>query len=396
MLRPLDRNEAETAAARAAASFGRTLDDALVDRHRASIDDGVLWGLEHDGRVVAHCRLLPTRHWFGGRAVDSLDIGGVAVAPPERGQGFARRMMQLSVAHGAAQHFALSLLYPATTKLYRALGWDHAGEWTRYELDARAAPRGGPVLRHAGDDDWPAIQRCWERFARAQQGPAQRRRATWDALAGAAYHYVLADGDAGAGATADGSGAGEVAAYVLVDHTPIPDSWQHAIVVRDWAATTPAGLRAVVGFCGSHGTTAATVRFTAATPPQWAMLLPEQDIRRSGGMWWMARALDLEQAIAQRGFPDTLSLDVTLRVGDPLLPAWDRPLRLEVGSGKGRLVEARDADVTLEASAVGPLFTGFRSPDDLALAGVLRGPRRARDLLAAAFAGPRPCLYHIF
>jgi predicted acetyltransferase len=126
------------------------------------------------------------------------------------------------------------------------------------------------------------------------------------------------------------------------------------------------------------------------------MLLPEQDIRRSGGMWWMARALDLEQAIAQRGFPDTLSLDVTLRVSDPLLPVWDRPLRLEVGSGKGRLVEARDADVTLEASAVGPLFTGFRSPDDLALAGLLRGPRRARDLLAAAFAGPHPCLYHIF
>jgi hypothetical protein len=76
ILRRLNRDEAAAAAARAAASFGHAVDDALVDRHRAAIDDDVLWGLEHDGRVVAHCRLLPTRHWFGGRAVDSLDIGG--------------------------------------------------------------------------------------------------------------------------------------------------------------------------------------------------------------------------------------------------------------------------------------------------------------------------------
>lgn len=44
MLRRLNRDEAAAAAARAAASFGHAVDDALVDRHRAAIDDEVLWG----------------------------------------------------------------------------------------------------------------------------------------------------------------------------------------------------------------------------------------------------------------------------------------------------------------------------------------------------------------
>ncbi|MDP8969761.1 MAG: sterol carrier protein domain-containing protein, partial [Actinomycetota bacterium] len=265
-------------------------------------------------------------------------------------------------------------------------GWEHAGTFTRYRLDARLTPAGGPPLRAATDGDWPAIRACHDRAAQSMQGPAVRPDDRWAQLRASAYRYVLDSDDA----------AGTVEAYALFDHSHQPGEWRYTLSITDWAATTPRGLRALVGLVGSHGSIGKDASFRAAVPEPWSLLLTEQDVEVAGGMQWMARGLDLPNAIAARGFPPGLAGSATLSVDDPLIASARGPWRLEVADGRGQLLPAERADVRLDVRAVGPLFSGFRDPATLVLAGLIDGPADALAWLAGAFAGPLPLLLDFF
>lgn len=384
--RPLRPDEAAEAARRAAVSFGATADDDAVERWRTRIDAGQVWGLaDDDGHVLAHGRFSAVDHWFGGQRVPTQHVASVAVPPEHRGRGVAGALMRAAVVQAAHEGAGLSLLFPATVQLYRRLGYEHAGEFTRYRVDARKVPAIGPELRPAdGDGDWAAIRRCGETAASRLSAAAVRPDERWQEVREATYHYLL-----------DGR-AGEVDAYVLFDHTHEPDDWQYVLSVRDWGATTAQGLAGVVGLVGRHGTVGKAATFRGPLPDHWSLLVAEQDVIRTGGLWWMARGLDLPAVIAARGFPPGLSGSVTVSVDDPLLSDARGPWRLEVTDGRGRLEPARSAAVHLDARAVGPLVTGFRSPGVLALAGLAAGPDEALDWLAGAFAGPVPVLLDFF
>ena len=385
--RPLRPDESTDTARRAGASFGVPVDDEAVETWRRRSGDGNVWGLEEDGVVIAHGRLLPEQHWFGGRLVDTLNVAGVAVAPEHRRRGAARRLMEAAVRRGTADGAGLSILFPATTRLYRSLGWELAGALARYRIDARAVNLTGPVMRPANHStDWLAIRDCHRAAASHRNGPAVRSPARWAQLSDTAYHYVL-DSEAA---------PGSIDAYALVDHRREPGDWQYTLRIVDWAAVTPRGLRAVLCLVANHGTIGKDAVFIDGIPDTWSALVAEQDVERVGGMYWMARGLDLRAAVAQRGFPSPVTVAVTLRVTDPLLDEDGAPWRLEVSDGRGNLSPAGGADVVLDVRAVGPLYTGFRTPDELATAGLLRGPAEALELLAACFAGPVPMLYDFF
>lgn len=386
--RALRSDEAADAARRAALSFGPPDDfEALVERYRARAGDGLIWVLADATTDVVYAQALLTQqgHWFGGRAVPCQHIGGVGVSPEHRGGGVASTLMAEAVAHGSHEGSGLSLLFPATTRLYRGLGWEHAGAYTRWRIAARDVPAAGPALRPL-DDEWDAVRACQARWAAGLNGPEVRDDRRWERIREAAtYAYGL---DA-----ADGTG---LEAYVLVAQERIADDWRYRMRFVDWAAETPRGLQAVVGFVGRHGTIGHEATFVASTPNPWTMFLPEQDLARINDFDWMARGLDLPAAVAARGFNEAVTASVTLQVDDPLLPAAVGPWRLEVAGGSGVLEPAHSAEVRLDATAVGPMFTGYRSPTALAAAGRAVGPVSALRALDAVFAGPPPTLLDFF
>lgn len=382
MLRPLTADEAPAAARTAAVSMGGRADDDVVEQWRSNVADGVAWGLEEGGRLVGQCKLLPTDHWFGGRRVPCLDIAGVSVPPEHRGRGVARAMMEAAAAHGRAEGYGLSILFPATTGLYRKLGWELAGTRSRFRVPTRMVPPSGPALRAADrDTDWAAIRDCHRRAVSGMAGPAERRPERWALLAEVPLRYVL-----------DTEGQpGTVEAYALVRQHDLTDDWQHGLRIEDWQSTTARGFAAVAALVGRWSTFARRAQFVDTFPSRW--LLPEQDLDVAH-LHWMARGLDIPAAIAARGFPEGLALAVTLRVvgGGGASGPW----RLEVADGKGQLVAAGGADVRMDGRAFGPLFTGFRSARELAALGLLSGPEQALGLLDAAFAGPPPVLFDFF
>lgn len=384
-LRPLRADEAADTARRAAVSFGAAWDDEAVERWRGRIEAGEVWGVTDDAdRVVGHGRLTQVDHWLGGRRVPTQHVASVAVPPEHRGTGAAAAFMRAALAAGARDGAGLSLLFPATVGLYRRVGYEHAGAFPRYRVDARKTPAVGPLLRPAGEDDWAAIRRCGDVAASRMHGPAVRPDDRWQQLRETTYHYVL-----------DAPGGG-VEAYVLFNHRTEPGDWQYTLSVTDWAALSARGLEGVVGLVGRHGTLGKAATFRGAVPDTWSMLVAEQDVEQTGRLWWMARGLDLPAAIGARGFPPGLRGSATLTVDDPLLGHARGPWRLEVDGGRGVLEPAGEAQVRLDARAVGPLVTGFRTPSALALAGLVDGPDEPLAWLAAAFAGPVPVLQDFF
>ncbi|HZM00306.1 MAG TPA: GNAT family N-acetyltransferase, partial [Planctomycetota bacterium] len=92
--------------------------------------------LQRDGGAVAAGLLLvPMGQWFGGRAVPMTGIAGVGVPAERRGRGAALSLMRAALAELRRSGVALSTLYPATTALYRAVGYEVAGG--RYALELR-------------------------------------------------------------------------------------------------------------------------------------------------------------------------------------------------------------------------------------------------------------------
>lgn len=370
-------------AAQSLAAFGGSADeqDHVEERFRAALEAGELWGIDADGILVGHCRLLEVEHYFGGRPVRCLDIAGVAVAIERRRQGIATSLMESAAAWGAHRGIAMSLLFPGVPSLYRRLGWEHAGTFPRYTVSDLVAPRAEP-MRSALPDDWPAIEACYDRYASSLNGPGRRRPARWAALRHAQSCSVLDGGDG-------------IEAYVLQYRGAEPGESPSAPPTVDWAATTPRGLRAVVAMLASDTVDAAAM-VRAPEPGAWAPWTDSWNVPHGGGLFWMARPLVLANAIAARGFPTPVSASVTFAVDDRLVTESCGPWRLETADGRGVLSPSRDAAVLMDACAVGPLFTGFRTAHELARVGLLDGASDDLDVLTAMFAGSAPVALDFF
>jgi predicted acetyltransferase len=386
--RPLRVKEFPDAVARAQASFGVADNpDEAAERLSRRIAAQQMWALADPATdaVLGQCSLKPVDHWFGGRPVPCQHVSGVAVPLEHRGTGVAAALMRHALRLGVSQGLGLSLLFPATSRLYRNLGWEHAGTYTRWRLDARHAPALGPPMRPLGEGDWDAVAACHERYASSLAGPEVRGVERWEAIRRARFRYGL---DA-----SDGEG---LEAYVLFDHERDTGDWQYTLAFVDWAATTRRGLDAVVSLLGRHGTVGKAATFRGPRPTAWSLVVPEQDVQTVSDFDWMARGLDLATAVGARGFVAGVSGSVTFLVDDPQVDTARGPWRLEVGEGKGVLDPATDAELTLDVRAFGPLFTGYRTARDLAAAGLARGPQHHLDWLTAAFAGSTPTLLDFF
>jgi predicted acetyltransferase len=363
---------------------------------RDGLANGEYRGFLRGGQLLANCRLAAVDHWFGGRRVPCQHVMSVAVPPEHRGTRLGKALTRAAIGEGARAGLGLSILFPATTGLYRGLGYELAGTFTRYRLDAARAPVVGPAMRPATDRDWPAIRACHERHAAALSGPAVPTDAEWERLARSEHCYVLDDT----------AGLGQVEAFLVFDQVQEPGDWRYVLKIAEWAATSSHGLAALVGFVGRHGTLGKAATFRGPVPEPWSLLVGEQHVEASGSFKWMVRGLDPAAAIAARGFPDTVTAEISLTIDDSLLPDAAGPWRLHIDNGRAALTasgqrsgadEVLDgAGVRLDARGFGPLFTGMYSAETLALAGLASGPPEALAQLSSAFAGPLPTLHHIF
>jgi predicted acetyltransferase len=383
-LRPEDDLEAQLDLTRAA--FG-PLDAAARTRRLAAVQAAVSGGRCYavfDGpRPVAVAEFNDMLQWWHGRPVPMAGVGGVSVAPEERGRGVGRALMSELLRVIAGQGYPLSALYPATAPIYRSLGWELAGSLYRGVIPARSLVSlhpadARPVLRRAGPADAEkviAVIGAVHESAR-HCGPATRDLASVRRWLGTEdlYFYLAADG---------------FLAYGWRDG-------EREILVRAALAASAPTTRAIWSVVGSHSSTADRVVALLAPGDPVGWLTREPDVGLAERWPWMLRVVDAAAAVSGRGFPAVAELAVPLWLDDAQLPRNAGDWTLRVGGGRGSLEPVRTQGSTA-GPPTGPVRLGARGfaamyagvpMATLRAAGLAEGGDAAADeALDCAFAG---------
>ncbi len=110
----------------------------------------------------------------------------------------------------------------------------------------------------------------------------------------------------------------------------------------------------------------------------------------------MLRLIDVQKAVAGRGWPVTVRTEVDFELVDSDAPWQSGRWRLEVGDGSGTLERGGTGAVRVHVRGLSALFTGFASTVALRAAGLIDGDAVAAARLDAAFAGHLPWMVDYF
>jgi predicted acetyltransferase len=331
-----------------------------------------LGGFDGD-RMVSTVRILEMGQWWHGRRVAMGGVSGVAVAPEDRGRGAGREIMMATLERCAELGYPLSVLFPATTPLYRSLGWEHVGARHHITLDAETlrTVAGEPVkVRRATAEDAEDVVAV---VARAHEANRSDGPFDWGVES---LRPLLADPEAFNYLAEDG-----FLRYRWIEGN-------QRLLVEAVVAVSERTARGLWGIVGSSSSVVASV--VASVDPHdpvfWLARersLSEELVRRV----WMLRLVDARAAIGERGFPAGLSAEVPLAVEDRQRAVNTGHWRLSVAGSRGVLEPAPESDaaVRLGAGALAALYGGTPA-SVLRRAGLLTGPGVHDEILDTCFA----------
>jgi predicted acetyltransferase len=339
-----------------------------------------------EGREVGGGLLLnPFGHWFGGRVVPAFGVAAVGILPDRRARGLASSLMAEALREMTRRGAGVSTLYPATTPVYRRVGYERAGDQVFHSIPVERieARDREPLVRPARASDRRAIRALHAASSRVANGPIDRTEYFWWRASG--------HGERGA-RTWVVDRAGRVEAYFVVEQDkrkswpgPAYDLW-----MPDHAFANAAAGRRILSFLAAHRSLAGDLWWPGGLADPILGLLdpPIVDAKRVNR--WMLRVVDLARAVERRGFAPGVAVEVALEIEDDLLERNRGRWTLHVADGRGRLVRGGRGRVRVDARGLAPLYTGYHSPFDLRAQGRLDGPDADLARLGAAFAGPAP------
>ena len=332
------------------------------------------------GRVVAGLGVYSLAQFWGGEVVPMGGVAGVGVAAEVRGTGIARAMMAETLRELRGAGVPLSALYPSTTALYRAVGYEQAGTKITWEAPLAALPRGRHDLAvQAVDPHDRAFAPLYTARARCWNGHLDRPAAIWSRIADpygeVAYAYTIGRED-------------DPVAYLVHTQKAIR-AIHYEVVVRDLVWSTRAGADRVIALLSYLRSLGDKLVWTGVASDPLVSLLPEQTARVRDHQRWMLRIVDVPRALAQRGYAP-VDGEVHLQLTDDVLPENAGAWTLRVRGGRAEVDRGGRGEVALDVAALACLYSGFATPLVLRARAALRCEDAQAALLTALFAGEEP------
>jgi predicted acetyltransferase len=336
-----------------------------------------------DGRVAGGLTLIPMGQWFGGRSVPTVGIGGVGVDPQERASGLASALMRGTLEELHASGCALSTLYPATQPVYRRAGYELAGWRVTYSLDANlidVRDRSLPIEVCDPVEPDP-LAPIYTARAQRTNGNLDRSEQFWGRIVdnpkGDVQAYLVGDGEG----------------YVVFKQV---GHWGYDLELRDVVALTPTAGRRLLTFFADHRSFAKKVKWNGPIGDPLAYHLREQHWNVDEVFGWMVRIVDIERALAERGYASTLEAELHLHVSDDVLPGNDGDFVLQVSGGKAQVTRGGRGSLRLDVRGLSPLYTAHQPAEALVALGLAEGTDSELALATTVFAGPAPWLADSF
>lgn len=381
-IRPLREDERDTMVALSSQAFN--VAPSRI-REAPSWPAELARGAVVDGELVAMLRTHQMGHYFGGRAVPSVGIGGVAVAGHARGKRVAETMMIETLREFRETH-PISMLYPATVPLYRRCGYEYAAYRFQFKAPLDGLPRvtGGPDVTPWTPDDQADVEACYRRWAATTSGVVDRPAWWWrdrilhESKDQPLYRYVVREN-------------GDVTGYTIYTQEKHGEmAWGFDIECRDLVWLTPAAGAALLAFAGRNRSTGVNLLWAGSPNDALANLLPEQDAEHFFSFRQMLRLIDVAAAFEARGFPMSLEAAVELQVQDPAFGWNDAGWRIDVSGGAAKVAQAPGARARIEVGTLGALYSGMLSAKDARRLGTLDANDDEVATLDAMLAGPAP------
>lgn len=338
-------------------------------------------------RIIAGLLEVPMGQWFMGKSVPMLGIAGVAVAPDARGQGVALSLLQHTLRDARERGFALSVLYPATDTLYRAVGYELAGAYYRSSMRVVDCPRDKTSDKVAliTDSDQAELVELYRRVAQQRSGYLDRGKFVWSRVRTPQEQPAL-------GVSVRGSRGLEGYAYMYQRPSKIED---YDLTLSDLVANSPSAMASLLNFIAEQRTTAGNVVWHTGIAEAGLFSFKERFFSVAVEKYWMMRVLDVTRALTLRGYP-VIDAEVTIEVEDELLPENAGVYRLGLERGTVSVTRAKSSGVRLGARALAALYTGFVPAEELARAGMISGNASALRTLSLVFSGPAPAMVDYF
>lgn len=331
------------------------------------------WGLFENGALRAGLTIVPYQSHWGGAAVETLALGGiagVATFADARGQGHVDALLKNALAAMRDAGQCVSALYPFSWGFYRRYGWEWVGERRKVTIplrELRSCEEGRNVsllevekpseVLSAPYTDWAKEGGYRGLFSTATRG--------WDGLLRhnddrTTYAYVYREPN---DAVADG--------YLLWRY----DSSGEKGSIREFVARTPRAFRGLLSLLHHLGTQCATAHVTLpADSPLWAHVM-HWELKTTIEPVFMARVVDVGAALSQIAVTDNgPNGTATLSVRDEHAP-WNTGLwRITVEGGRVQAGavpngSAGEADVQADIQAFSQAFWGQPSLSWLRRAG---------------------------
>lgn len=344
--------------------------------------------LRQSQQIAGGLATIAMGQWFGGQCVPMTGIAAVGIAPEYRGTGAAIAMMQHTLKELYTNGVPISVLYPATQRLYRKAGYEQGGSACTWEIPTESIlVREQPLpLKPVSPINLEVFHDLYQKQARLTNGNLDRHQFIWQGLIRPVekemiYAYLIGAADQPQG-------------YIIFTQHPKEDS--SYLRIRDWAVLTAAAAQSFWSFIANHRSQIEQVRWKGSAVDFLTLLLPEQTAKVRFAQRWMLRVVDVGKALEKRGYPPGLQAELHLEVRDDLIAENNGRFILSVSNGRGEVTRGGKGELKLDIRGLAPLYTGLFTPHQLQLAGQLDATETALLGATQLFAGISPWMPDFF
>lgn len=140
--------------------------------------------IRQGGKVAGGLAILSIGQWYNSGLVPTAAIASVGIAPEYRGSGTAAALLSNTLKELYANAVPLSILYAATQRLYRKVGYEQGGSFCRWEIAAnniQIIDRTLPI-QPINPANHEVLQKLYQQNAQVSNGHLERNQCFWQLL----------------------------------------------------------------------------------------------------------------------------------------------------------------------------------------------------------------------
>ena len=334
-----------------------------------------------DGKPVASVRTLPGMRLMHGTKTPFGLVSPVTCYAAYRRQGHVAKLLRQSLELMKERGQPISGLYTPHDALYRRYGWERAEEKRTLNFDPgriefrTPAPTG--KTRPATIEDWKTLDAIYRQHVDPLNGALSRVENWW-------RFFVLIDFESKGKRVRDivvwVDESGEDRGYMVYQNRPTGQrdhgEPQQEIFVRDFVALDAGAYRGLWQHILTHDLASNVVYESHPDDPFVDLCEDPFEVTAKRGEGPMIRIVDIATALASRPYSGGGSASFTMRISDDSAPWNEGVWRVEAGEGGMRAKKTdEEPDVELTTNFLAPLYTGFRTAETLAAAGMITANR---------------------